>query len=101
MKKHAAFIFLDEGEVKSYLISEVDQGVTIKAINQKIHFGAGERIQTTLSSKYNDKKMYQLINGTGFKIKTKIMDSHEVFADYVLECSKWNTNSIHLLHEGY
>ena len=92
------FIFLDNGEVKIYLKSEVDQDVTITAINQNIHFVAGERIQTELSTKYNNEKMQKLIEGTSLKIKAKMMDVDELFADYVLEYRTWNINFNFLLH---
>ena len=92
--KHS--IFLDKGEVKIYLKSEVDQDVTITAINQNIHFEAGERIQTELSTKYNNEKMQKLIEGTSLKIKAKMMDIDELFADYVLEYRTWNKFQLHI-----
>ena len=86
--------FLDEGEVKSYLISEVDQGVTIKAINQKIHFGAGERIQTTLSTKYNDKKTRPQNNTNNF---ADVAPADGQITTSVLRESQWDIKAYQVL----
>ena len=59
----------------------------IKAINQSFQFDGGERIQTELSTKYNDKKIQSLINGTAFQLKDKLTDKNNYFADYIIEYS--------------
>ena len=83
---------IEGGDVKIYLKSMINQDVTIKSINQTIHFESGERIQTELSTKYNDEKMHKLVDGTSFKMENKIMDATDQFADYIFEYSSLNKN---------
>ncbi|WP_366185880.1 L-histidine N(alpha)-methyltransferase [Flavobacterium ovatum] len=74
----------DEGIAKSAIVSTIKQKVTIKALAQSFEFEAGEKIHTEISRKYNDVLMAQIISKTDFSIETKILDSKNYFADYIL-----------------
>lgn len=73
-----------EGIAKSFIVSTKDQIVEIKAIGKSYHFSEGEKIQTEISRKYNDQLIQKIIKTTDFSLKTKILDSKEYFADYIL-----------------
>ncbi|MEO9894406.1 L-histidine N(alpha)-methyltransferase [Aurantibacter sp.] len=74
----------EEGIAKSFIVSTVNQTVTIKNIGKSYEFVAGEKIRTEISRKYNDELIEKIINDTDFTLVTKIMDSKEYFADYIL-----------------
>lgn len=73
-----------EGIAKSFIKSVVKQTVEIKAIGKTFNFTEGEKIHTEISRKYNDKLIEKIISYTDFSLTTKIMDSKEYFADYIL-----------------
>ena len=73
-----------EGIAKSYLLSNCQQSVEIKAIGKTYHFEAGERIHTEISRKYNDEIISSLLDKTDFSITAKFTDENDYFADYLL-----------------
>lgn len=75
----------EEGIAKSALISLEDQEVAVKSLNKVFSFQKNEKIHTEISRKYNDEIIQKIINGTPFEIQTKIIDSREYFADYILK----------------
>lgn len=74
-----------EGIARSYLLSKTEQTVTI--CGQAFHFDAGESIHMEISRKYNDTVINEILLNTGIHILSRIMDSRQLFADYVLVCS--------------
>lgn len=74
-----------EGITKSYLRSEKDQEVSIRAIGKTIPFQRHEKIHTEISRKYNDAILEDICRGTGMKVIGKFTDHRDYFADYVLE----------------
>lgn len=74
-----------DGKAKSYIVSLKDQRVRIEDLNLTIDFKKNERIFTEISRKYNDVILENILHGTRFSIKSKICDSKNYFADYVLE----------------
>ena len=82
--KHDPCYTEEEGIAKSYLTSKIDQIVEVKAINKQFKFIAGEKIHTEISRKYNDEIISNILEETSFNIKTRITDTKEYFADYVL-----------------
>lgn len=81
--EHAPEYDEKSGIAKSFLKSLKNQSVTINGIT--FQFAAGELIQTETSRKYNDELLKQLLSKTELKWKYKIMDSNNLFADYILE----------------
>lgn len=74
----------NEGIAKSFIVSTIKQKVTIKTLGQSFEFEAGEKIHTEISRKYNDVLLQQIISNTDFKLESKITDSNNYFADYIL-----------------
>lgn len=73
-----------EGIAKSFIVSKAAQRVEVKSIDKSFHFTEGEKIQTEISRKYNDKVINKIIVNTDFTIQNRIMDREEYFADYIL-----------------
>jgi len=73
-----------EGVVRSYLVSTVEQNVSIKKIEKVYKFKKGEKILTEISRKYNDEIINEMIKNTDFKIIGKLSDSKKYFSNYVL-----------------
>ncbi|MBK5209763.1 MAG: L-histidine N(alpha)-methyltransferase [Flavobacteriaceae bacterium] len=73
-----------EGVVRSYLVSTVEQNVSIKKIRKVYKFKKGEKILTEISRKYNDETINEMIKKTDFKIIEKLSDSKKYFSNYVL-----------------
>lgn len=83
--KHAPEYNEEEGIARSFIVSTIDQKVTIASIGKTFEFTEGEKIHTEISRKYNDVLIEKIIANTDFAIVDKIMDSKEYFADYILE----------------
>lgn len=74
-----------EGIAKSYIVSNRSQTVHITATGNTYHFNKGEKIHTEISRKYNDALLQEIIKDSGLHIQTKIVDSKQYFADYILK----------------
>ena len=82
--KHIAEYDEKEGIAKSAIMSTTKQTVTIQSIGKTYHFEEGEKIHTEISRKYNDQLIDKITNDTAFQVETKLLDSKEYFADYIL-----------------
>ncbi|RYD99154.1 MAG: L-histidine N(alpha)-methyltransferase [Sphingobacteriales bacterium] len=80
--EHKAEYEAAEGVARSYLVSKTAQTVTI--CGQSFYFDQGESIHMEISRKYNDAVINEILKNTGINILTRIMDSRQLFADYVL-----------------
>ncbi|WP_010134761.1 L-histidine N(alpha)-methyltransferase [Ochrovirga pacifica] len=74
-----------EGIAKSYIVSNRSQTVHITATGNTYHFNKGEKIHTEISRKYNDALLQEIIKDSDLHIQTKIVDSKQYFADYILK----------------
>lgn len=83
--KHQAEYDEEQGIAKSFIVSTIQQKVTIKAVGKTFEFAAAEKIHTEVSRKYNDALIEKIIANTDFRITNKIMDSKDYFANYILE----------------
>ncbi|MGJ8591728.1 MAG: L-histidine N(alpha)-methyltransferase [Aquaticitalea sp.] len=81
---HISEYDVQEGIVKSFLVSSTYQKVTIGRINKSYVFEKDERIHTEISRKYNDTIMKDILSDTDFKITNKLSDSKNYFANYIL-----------------
>ncbi|MCA0933346.1 L-histidine N(alpha)-methyltransferase [Lutimonas saemankumensis] len=84
---HAPEYYMHEGIARSYLVSNRAQEIRIESLDRSFSFEKGERIQTEISRKYDDKIMKKILNETDFKIVAKLTDKNRYFADYVLSRS--------------
>lgn len=80
--EHRATYEETEGVARSYLVSKTEQTVTIQ--EQAFDFKEGESIHMEISRKYNDNVINGILRNTGIHILSRIMDSQQLFADYVL-----------------
>ncbi len=81
---HAPEYTIEEGIAKSFLVSRIAQEVPINKIGRSFRFEKGEKLQTEISRKYNDDILHKILDKTDFKITTKLTDSQNYFADYIL-----------------
>ena len=73
------------GECRSYLISKVEQTVTIG--DEKFHFRAWEAIFMEISKKYDQVQLEELASVAGFNTLTEFLDAKSWFADVLWEKS--------------
>ena len=69
------------GEVRSALVSLVEQEVFIKAIDATFHFRQNELIRTELSKKYTLNEIAGLAAESGFVVEKNFFDSQQYFTD--------------------
>lgn len=81
--EHAPEYDENEGIAKSFLRSRIKQEVTISG--KIFSFEEGETIHTEISRKYNDEILKKILSNTDITISGKVMDSKELFADYLLK----------------
>jgi len=83
--KHYASYEPETGEVRSFLISQKEQDVHIKAVNKSFHFDEMESIHTEISKKYGQEEFKKLIKDVGFTWKEAYYDSNLYFMDVLME----------------
>lgn len=69
------------GDVRSYLISMVDQVVTIPDLDQNFSFKENEVIRTELSKKYSLQDVEALGKNSGFSVVKNFLDPNAYFTD--------------------
>ena len=69
------------GEVRSALVSLVEQNVFIKALDTSFHFQPNELIRTELSKKYTLEEIAGLAAESGFILEKNFFDSQGYFTD--------------------
>ncbi len=69
------------GKAKSYLVSQVEQVVNIKALNRNFEFKAGERIFMEMSQKYDSSMIEKLAANSGFEIRMNFNDQKHFFVN--------------------
>lgn len=81
--QHYPYYNPQTGECRSYLISKVEQTVTIGG--EPIHFRAWEAIFMEVSKKYDEKQLSELANAAGFNELSRFRDQEKWFADVLWE----------------
>ena len=76
---------MENGVAISYLVSKVEQTVTLNGSSQIFKFSQGEKILTEISRKYDDEIINKIIRNTDFQITHKLTDRNGYFADYILK----------------
>lgn len=82
---HLAEYEEEEGIARSYIVSNEEQEISIKALNRVYKFKKGEKIHTEVSRKYDNDILEKIITQTQFNIIGKLTDKKDYFADYILE----------------
>ncbi len=73
----------ETGEARSYLVSQVQQTVNIRALEMTVPFENGEIIHTEISRKFTREGINQLAEQTGFSLTHWFTDCRHYFADVV------------------
>lgn len=73
------------GEMKSFLVSNKRQEVTIEALNKTIHFDAWESIYMEVSQKYSLQEINAMASEAGFKPVENLFDSNHYYVDCIWE----------------
>lgn len=74
-----------EGAILSYLVSQKEQNVFIKALEAEIHFDAWEAIFMERSQKFSLKDIELLADDTGFQVVHNFFDEKHCFTDSLWE----------------
>ena len=69
------------GAAESYLVSRVDQRVTIEALGRSFDFEAGEAVFMEVSQKYSPERIAALAGRTGFEVERSFTDRRGWFTD--------------------
>lgn len=73
------------GEMKSYLISNIQQEVFIEALDSSFAFDAWEAVHTEVSQKYNLHEIADMAVGAGFKPVENLLDQNQYYVDSIWE----------------
>ncbi len=73
----------ENGEARSYLVSEKEQVVNLTGLNFSIHFVAGEVIHTEISRKFSRAGIEHLATQSGFGLTSWFTDDKSYFADVI------------------
>jgi len=82
--QHEAEYSVESGIAKSYLVSKLDQTVTLNGSGATFSFFRNEKILTEISRKYSDEIIDRIIQKTDFIVTRKLTDRQGYFADYIL-----------------
>ncbi|GAB3177978.1 L-histidine N(alpha)-methyltransferase [Telluribacter humicola] len=69
------------GEVRSMLVSLVEQEVSIGALQTTFHFGRNEMIRTELSKKYTLSEIENMAQACGYRVEEHFYDHNQYFTD--------------------
>lgn len=83
--RHWALYNPQSGEARSYLISQRDQEVEIKALDLKLKFRKWESIHTEISRKFDDAGIAEMAEDSGLKISGSFWDNRGFFKNYILQ----------------
>lgn len=73
----------ETGTAKSFLISEVNQTVTIKNLDLSVTFDAWESIHTEISQKYDDTVVEWLADQADLKVINAFTDTKDYYKNYI------------------
>jgi L-histidine Nalpha-methyltransferase len=73
------------GEVKSFLVSKIDQTIHIENLKKEFHFGQWETVFIELSQKFRLADIEEMADTHGFKIEKNYLDSRKYFVDSLWE----------------
>ena len=73
----------ENGEARSYLVSQCSQSVQIRALDMTVNFENAEVIHTEISRKFSKADIFQLADATGFSVAGWFTDKKDYFADVI------------------
>ena len=73
----------ESGTAKSFLVSQLDQEVTIEKLGLTVHFDKWETIHTEISQKYDDAIVNWLADRADLEITRFFTDDKEYFKNYI------------------
>lgn len=79
--RHYASYEPDNGEMRSYLISQKDQEVLIEKLNKSYHFKKWENVHVEVAKKYSKEELTLLLEEAGFATQEVFYDSEYYFMD--------------------
>jgi len=85
--RHFALYDPQHGVMKSYLISQQKQDVSIKATGQTFHFNSWEAIHTESSYKFTLQQVQEMADECGFTVQHIFQDKNHYFADVLYTVS--------------
>ncbi len=80
---HYPFYNIETGEVRSYLVSKIEQEVYLSALELTIHFDAWEYTHTEISKKYTISELEQLAHSCGFEVEDHLYDKDQYFVNTI------------------
>lgn len=78
----------ESGTARSFLVSEKEQTVTIKALGLDVHFDQWETINTEISQKYDDSVVNWLATEAGLKVISSFSDDKNYYKNYIFMNNK-------------
>ena len=73
----------ESGTAKSFLVSKIEQKVTIKKLRLEVKFNAWESIHTEISQKYDDSVVNWLAREAGLIVEQSFSDKDNCFKNYI------------------
>lgn len=73
----------ESGTAKSFLVSKIEQEVSIQKLGLTVHFDKWETINTEISQKYDDAVVNWLADRSGLEITHSFTDKKEYFKNYI------------------
>ncbi len=73
----------ETGTAKSYLVSKVEQSVTLKKLDLKVDFKPWETIHTEISQKYDEATIKWLAEKSGLQIEAFYSDKNDYYRNYI------------------
>lgn len=86
--RHFATYEVASGAMESYLVSLVNQDVTVKEITRSFHFDSWEPIHVEYSYKYHISDIENLAVETGYKVVEHMYDKRKYFTDSLWQVIK-------------
>lgn len=83
--KHWPVYDPETGTAKSFLVSTIQQKVTLKKLNIEVNFAPWESIHTEISQKYDDNVVQWLAQEAGLEITAQFSDTQKQFTDYAFK----------------
>lgn len=77
--KHRAFYDSQKSQIEMHLVSQTEQVVTLKALDLRVEFKAGETILTEISRKFNLEKLQAYLEANNYRVIQTFTDSQQWF----------------------
>ncbi|QED37955.1 L-histidine N(alpha)-methyltransferase [Antarcticibacterium arcticum] len=75
----------ESGTAKSFLVSKIDQKVSIESLGLEVHFDAWETIHTEISQKYDDQVVNWLADQARLKVTNAFTDKKGYYKNYIFQ----------------